>query len=234
MVERFPGARVSVEPGDVSAAEQVRDLAARLAEYPVDALVHNAGVLPPERTASADGHELSLATHVLGPIALTELLLPQLAQSADARVVFMSSGGMYTAELPVDDVDYRRGEYRGARAYARSKRVQTALVPFLADRWGPAGVMVAGMHPGWVDTPGVDDALPRFARFAGPLLRSPVQGADTAVWLLAIDPVPPTGGFWHDRRQRPEHYLDGTRFDETARRRVAEQMRTMVEEEYLR
>lgn len=69
-------------------------------------------MLPPERTESADGHELSLATHVLGPIALTELLLPQLAQSADSRVVFMSSGGMYTAELPVDDVDYRRGEYR--------------------------------------------------------------------------------------------------------------------------
>ena len=41
------------------------------------------------------------------------------------------------------------------------------------------------MHPGWVRTGGLDDALPRFARLARPLLRDPQQGADTAVWLLA-------------------------------------------------
>ncbi|MFC0316192.1 SDR family NAD(P)-dependent oxidoreductase [Gordonia phosphorivorans] len=232
LVERFPDARVSVELGDVSDAEQVRDLAARLDRRDVDALVHNAGVMPPERTDSADGHELSLATHVLGPIALTELLLPALRRSPDARVVFMSSGGMYTAPLPVDDLDYRDGQYRGARAYARSKRIQTALVPLLADRWAAAGVMVAGMHPGWVDTPGVSGSLPRFATLAGPLLRGPAEGADTAVWLLGTEPAPPTGGFWHDRRRRPEHYLRRTRFSEAERRAVGERIARIVDDEY--
>ena len=37
-------------------------------------LVNNAGVMPPERTRSADGHELMFATHVLAPLALTALL----------------------------------------------------------------------------------------------------------------------------------------------------------------
>ena len=39
-------------------------------------LVNNAGVMPPERTRSADGHELMFATHVLAPLALTTLLFP--------------------------------------------------------------------------------------------------------------------------------------------------------------
>ncbi|GAC58050.1 putative oxidoreductase [Gordonia hirsuta DSM 44140 = NBRC 16056] len=231
IVRRNPAAEVSIELADVSDLGQVRRLAGRLEQGPVDAIVHNAGVMPPERTDSVDGHELSLATHVLGPLLLTDLLLPRLAQSPDPRVIFMSSGGMYTTGLPVDDLQYRSGDYRGARAYARSKRVQTALLPLLAERWGPADVMVAAMHPGWVDTPGVSDSLPRFARLTRPLLRSADQGADTAVWLLATRPAPATGEFWHDRRSRRLHYRKRTEFSETERRAVWREVRAAAEME---
>ncbi|GAC81887.1 Short-chain dehydrogenase [Gordonia malaquae] len=210
ILQTQPSAVVGIELGDVSDLSEVRDLANRLTERGVDGIVHNAGVMPPERTESADGHEMSLATHVLGPVLLTELLAPQLASAGDARVVFMSSGGMYTAALPSDDLEYRSGDYRGARAYARSKRVQVALLPILADRWADAGVTVSGMHPGWVDTPGVADSLPGFRRVTGPLLRSAQEGADTAVWLLSTEPTPPSGLFWHDRAPRPTHYFGGS------------------------
>ena len=75
------------------------------------------------------------------------------------------------------------------------------------------------MHPGWVRTGGLDEALPRFARLARPLLRDPQQGADTAVWLLAA-PEAPSGpsGFWHDRQPRPLHRLPRTRETESERR----------------
>ena len=59
----------------------------------LDAVIHNAGVMAAQRTETADGHELCLATHVLGPLLLTELLLPLLAAAPDPRVVLMSSGG---------------------------------------------------------------------------------------------------------------------------------------------
>jgi len=62
------------------------------------------------------------------------------------------------------------------------------------------------MHPGWADTPGVTDSLPRFAALTGPLLRDADSGADTAVWLTATGDATGTGGFWHDRRRRPTHY----------------------------
>ncbi len=212
-------AEVRVEVCNVSDLATVRafadDLAGRVPR--LDVLIHNAGVLPPSRSETADGHEITLATHVLGPILLTEELLPMLADSGDARVILMSSGGMYTQSLPTDDPEYRRGQYRGVTAYARTKRIQVAFTPILARRWASQHIRVYSMHPGWADTPGVTAALPGFRAVTGPLLRTPEQGADTALWLAATTPAPPTGRFWHDRRPRPQHYLPLTRYSEQDR-----------------
>ncbi|MCV6977958.1 SDR family NAD(P)-dependent oxidoreductase [Mycobacterium bourgelatii] len=204
-----PDALVQVEVCDVSDLGGVQifatDLMRRIPR--LDVLIHNAGVLPESRTETVDRHEVTLATHVLGPMLLTECLVPVLAESGDARVILVSSGGMYTQSLPVADPEYRYGRYRGTTAYARTKRLQVAFTPILAQRWAPHHIGVYAMHPGWADTPGVAAALPRFRSLTGRLLRTPEEGADTAIWLAATDPAPPTGGFWHDRRPRPQHYL---------------------------
>lgn len=207
------GADVRVEVCDVSSLGAVRTFAADLrTRVPrLDVLIHNAGLLPATRDETDDGHEITLATHVLGPILLTELLTPILAESDDPRVILMSSGGMYTQSLPVEDPEYRTGRYRGAVAYARTKRMQVAFTPILARRWADRRIRVYSMHPGWADTPGVAASLPGFRAVTGPLLRTLQEGADTAVWLAATSPGPPTGTFWHDRRPRPEHYLPWTR-----------------------
>jgi NAD(P)-dependent dehydrogenase (short-subunit alcohol dehydrogenase family) len=207
-----PGADVQVERCDVSDLTDVRRFAADLAGRVdrLDGLVHNAGTLPAERTESVDGHELTVSTHVLGPVLMTELLLPVLAP-AGARVVLVASGGMYAQRLPADDPDYRRGRYQGATAYARSKRMQVALAPILQQRWGDRGLTVLAMHPGWADTPGVASSLPAFRKVTRPLLRDADAGADTVVWLSATERRLPGGTFWHDRAERPTHYLSSTR-----------------------
>ena len=76
-----PGAEVLLHRCDVSDLSSVRAFAAALrgSVDAVDVLVHNAGVLPPERQETGDGHEVTLATHVLGPLLMTELLRPLLA-----------------------------------------------------------------------------------------------------------------------------------------------------------
>lgn len=214
-----PGARIEVERCDVADLASVRDFAAEFTggARRVDVLVHNAGVLPAARTESPQGHELCSATHVLGPLLLTELLAPAFTEGA--RVILMSSGGMYAQRLHPDDLEYRRGDYHGATAYARSKRMQVTLTPVLADRYAAAGIAVHSMHPGWVDTPGVATSLPKFRALTRPVLRTPAQGADTAVWLAAADNLP-SGRFWHDRRPRPEHYTRRTRETAVDRERL--------------
>ena len=76
-------------------------------------LVHNAGVMPKERAETPQGHETQLACHVLGPHLMTERLLPLLRNADGSSVVFMSSGGMYTAPLDADDMESAAGEYDG-------------------------------------------------------------------------------------------------------------------------
>lgn len=209
-----PGADVRLAVCDLSSLADVRRYAAGLRdrEPALHGLIHNAGVLPPERSETEEGHELTLATHVLCPFALTRELRPVLragaSPTAPSRVVFVSSGGMYTASLHVDDPEFREGRYSGGAAYARTKRMQVVLAELLADDLAGDGVVVHSMHPGWADTPGVADSMPGFHRLTGPLLRTSAQGADTAVWLLgATEPGHCTGVFWHDRAPRPTHYL---------------------------
>ncbi|WP_082589499.1 SDR family NAD(P)-dependent oxidoreductase [Nostocoides sp. Soil756] len=197
---------------DVSDLASVRAFAEafRAEGGPLRGLVHNAGALPAQRTESTQGHELTQALHVLGPVLMTELLLPELAADA-GRVVFVTSGGMYTQALPADDPEYRGDPYSGSVAYARSKRGQVELLPVLARRWGADGVSVHATHPGWAATPGLDSSLPRFAAALRPVLRSDTAGADTTVWLLATDAPLAPGRLWHDRRPRPTHVLARTR-----------------------
>ncbi len=220
-----PDSRGAVETSvcDVSDLAAVRAFAGRLRHRDLDlrGVLHNAGVLVDERRRTAQGHELTLATHVLGPLLLSGLLAPELRAGAPSRVVFVSSGGMYTAGLRPDDLELDSEPFDGPRFYAHAKRLQVLVAEMLAARWRTDAVAVYSMHPGWVRTGGLADALPGFSRVTGPLLRSPEQGADTAVWLLASREAPrDPSGFWHDRRARPTNRLPWTRANEAEREQV--------------
>ncbi len=200
-----PAAVVIEEVCDVSDLDAVRawtdDLAARIPA--LHGLVHNAGALLKERGVTPQGHEVQLASHVLGPHLITERLLPLLRAAGGSSVVFMSSGGMYSSGLVDDDLEYRSGSYNGVRAYARTKKMQVVLADAWARRLAGSDIRVESMHPGWVETPGVAESLPTFRTITRPLLRDARDGADTAVWLVATRPDSKPGHFWHDRAQRP-------------------------------
>ena len=189
----------------------------------VDALVHNAGALDKVRTESPQGHETTLAAHVLGPFLMTRMLIDNLS-AAHGRVVTVSSGGMYTAPLPRDPRTADVGEppftWNGTRQYAIAKRMQVTL----NEMWAleQPDVWFAAMHPGWADTPGVRTSLPAFRLVTAPLLRTARQGADTIAWLAGTSESGlATGRFWCDREERPIHRIGRTRASDTAESRNA-------------
>ena len=207
--------RVHLEVVDVSHLAAVRAFAARFAPTRVDVLIHNAGVLPATRLETPDGLELTLATNVIGPFLLTHLLRGKLAAAGGARVIFVSSGGMYAQRLSLDDLQWTQRPFDGVTAYAQTKRMQVILTELLARRWARAGIVVHAMHPGWADTPSVRSSIPRFWRLMRKRLRTPEQGADTLVWLAAAPPAAlpvalPSGQFWFDRAPQPTHLLPFT------------------------
>src|SRR3954453_17580646 len=159
---------------DVSSVAALRSLAAEVGH--VDVLVNNAGVMPPERTRSVDGVELTFATHVLGPWAL----MAELGSRVE-RVVNVVSGGLYAQALNAGDPMSEHDDYNPKTFYARSKRAELVITEQWAERL-PA-TAVHAMHPGWADTKGVRNWLPVFRAVTRPIVRSPRQGADTIVWL---------------------------------------------------
>jgi NAD(P)-dependent dehydrogenase (short-subunit alcohol dehydrogenase family) len=194
--------RVAVQHADLGLMSEVRGLADRLLETEpaVHVLINNAAILPAKRELTAEGLEQTFATDLLSPYLLTELLLPRLRASAPARVINVLSGGMYLSGLEVGDLEYERGKFDGSRAYARAKRALMVLTEQWAEELKGSGVIINAMHPGWADTPGVEDSLPGFHKLMQPLLRSPEQGADTIVWLAANPAAAASSGrFYLDR-----------------------------------
>jgi dehydrogenase/reductase SDR family member 12 len=190
----------------------------------IDALIHNAGALDAEHELSPQGVEQTVASQVAGPFLLTDLLLPLLRAGAPSRVLFVTSGGMYTEPLSVEDLQMRPYDYKGATAYSRAKRAQVTMAEMWAESLAADDIHVHAMHPGWADTPGIERSLPQFHRIMGPLLRTPEDGADTLIWLAADDgrPLETSGLLWLDRRPRPIHRLPRTKRSDTAdeRRRL--------------
>ena len=199
---------------DLAELESVARLAADLAEREPDlaVLVNNAGVLAERRERSSSGAELTFATNVLGPFALTELLLPALRAGTPGRVVTVSSGGMYTArldgaDLQLDHRTFRRpallrphqaGRGRPQRAAGSAARARPACASPPCTRAGPTRRACSARCPASTGS-------------MRPLLRDARQGADTIVWLATAPAAEVPGGrFWHDRRPRPTHRLPRT------------------------
>ena len=199
-------------------------------EKSLDALVCNAGVLLNERQETAEGYEVTFASHLLfGSYMLADRLEAKLTASSwerGARCVFVSSGGMYNRGWPSnwDVATSRTGSsavdrYDGQMAYVHAKRGQVLL----AERWardgkGEGKVGWVSAHPGWVDTPAVDDAYGKQKKYLEPM-RTPWQGAEGICWLAcaavapaakAFDDAPSgerivPGGFYLDRSPRCKH-----------------------------
>ncbi len=198
---------------DLSLMADVALLADRIVEsdVPLDGLVNNVGVMSADRTTTPEGFETTYALNLLGQFVLSAKLEPMLALSGRARVVNVSSGGMYSQPLTAKHIDSPLEPYDGTAAYARTKRGQVFLAKHWATEWAEAGISVNSMHPGWVDTEGVRNSLPAFRRLTRPLLRTAEQGADTIVWLVASDAAANVSGrFFHDRVQRKEHRMKRT------------------------
>lgn len=217
---------------DIADQSSVRDFAkAFLDAVPVlDSLVNNAGVMPPERAKSPDGIELSFATNVTGPFQLALALMPSLRAADPGRVINVSSGGMYGAKLAVNDLQLEQRDYDPVRFYAHTKRCEVVLTELCQERLGD-GVVFSSAHPGWADTPGVENALPRFHRLLRPVLRDARQGADTLAWLCwATEPLEEPGQFWHDRQPRPTHKLPTTKESPEARERLWDECNRLIKE----
>jgi NAD(P)-dependent dehydrogenase (short-subunit alcohol dehydrogenase family) len=144
-------------PGNAEAREldladlaSVRAFAGGWGDAPIAALIDNAGVMATPLRRTADGFELQFGTNHLGHFALTNLLLPHIAE----RVVVVSSTGHRMGAIDLDDLNWERRTYRTWSAYGQSKLANLLFVSELQRRLAEVGSPVRAMaaHPGYAAT----------------------------------------------------------------------------------
>ncbi len=142
------GDRVEILPLDVTKADSVAALATTLKGRAIDLLINNAGVgvgVDPGTglaDVKVDDFAHILEVNLLGPVRVTQALLPNVRAGKGRTIVSISSGlGSIT--------DNERGGYYG---YRESKAGLDMFVRNLAAETKSAGFICIAMTPGWVKT----------------------------------------------------------------------------------
>ena len=149
-----PGADLGFVRLDQGDPESIHAAAQQVAAEPrLDVLVNNAGVMMPPLTLTRFGVEQQFGVNHLGTFALTSLLLPKLAQTADARVVITASLAHKGKFWQMDNLDGSKG-YQSGQFYTQSKLANILFLFELDRRLRAAGspVIAVGCHPGFAAT----------------------------------------------------------------------------------
>jgi NAD(P)-dependent dehydrogenase (short-subunit alcohol dehydrogenase family) len=114
----------------------------------VDILINNAGAITNRRADTVDGFEMTLGTNLLGPFALTNLLLPRVR----SQIINVGSDAHESATLRLDDMHLRQNKWTRLGSYARSKLAVMLWGLELDRRLRAAGspLVTQLTHPGWV------------------------------------------------------------------------------------
>jgi NAD(P)-dependent dehydrogenase (short-subunit alcohol dehydrogenase family) len=195
---------VAVQIADLSSLGETRAVAARiLAEVPrLGLLVNNAGVLCAKRQVTGEGHERTLATNLLSPLALTEALLPALQAAAPSRIVMVGSSSSDRARIDPANLELVRG-WSMVRAYSQSKLGLLIESRALAERLAGSGVTVNTVHPGLVATDIVRQGgvVGLAWKIMAPFSLTPEQGAETPLYACLAPEMAGQTGLYLKRRK---------------------------------
>ncbi|WP_052850180.1 oxidoreductase [Streptomyces avicenniae] len=202
---------VDVRPMDLADPASVDAFADTfLAEgRPLHMLVNSAGIMAVPLGRDAAGHEAHFATNHLGHFRLTLRLWPALLGAGGARVVSVSSWGHRRADIDWDDVDFTARPYEPLDAYGQSKTANVLFAVELDRRGRDEGIRGFAVHPGSIITPLGRHTDPANLRRMGVIdengdpvidpsrnMKTPEQGAATAVWCAASPQLDGLGGVY--------------------------------------
>jgi len=204
-----PDAKVLPEVIDLADQSSIRGFAARYTErFPgpsLDLLINNAGVMAiPTREVTVDGFERQFATNVLGPFALTALLLPSIRPQPGSRIVTLSSIAAAYGKIDFDNLQGERRYSPMMQAYAQSKLADLIFALELQRKLTAAHspILSTAAHPGYANTnlqtsgPGADNlSMTIMTGLMRGLSQDAPQGALPTLFA-AVSPSVKPGGYY--------------------------------------
>ena len=198
--------QIEILPLDLANFQSVRDFARMVGErfIHLDLLMNNAGTLETGRHITVDGIERTVSVNFAGPFLLTHLLLPLMGEGT--RIVNMASLVYAFGRISLPELFTQgcKGAFNRLIVYSNSKLAMTLFSLRLAQRLKGRGITVNAVDPGVVNTEIIRMQMffdPLTDWFFRPFIRTPRQGADTAIrLLLEEEKAGITGRFWRSNK----------------------------------
>jgi NAD(P)-dependent dehydrogenase (short-subunit alcohol dehydrogenase family) len=193
--EKLMNDGLDVEPFrlDLTRAEDIAALVVHVQRRlgRVDVLVNNAGIYLEiagpavrDRTSAFDARmevvRAILETNLLGPLSLSQGLIPLMRERAYGRVVNVTSAMGQLSEMG-----------GGAPGYRLACTGINSMTRFFAQELRDSNVLVNSVDPGWVRTRSTEAT------------RSVEEGVETAIWLATLPDGGPSGQFFRDKQPIP-------------------------------
>jgi retinol dehydrogenase 12 len=183
---------------DLRSLRQTRELARTFKQKfsRLDVLINNAGIFLPARTVTEDNFETMFQVNYLSHFLLTSLLLDELRNSGQGRIINLTSNVYAIGRFDAKNLQGER-RFSGIGAYAASKLMMLMFTVELSTRLGAAGVTANAVHPGIVRTQmmlGASGLFKVISLLARPFAVSPRQGAETSVYLASSSDVAGVSG----------------------------------------
>ena len=150
-------------------------------------LMNNAGTMETKRRITEDGLERTVSVNYVAPYLLTRKLLPLMEEGS--RIVNMVSCTYAIGRLDFPDFFLRgkRGAFWRIPIYSNTKLALTLFTIVLSEKVKEKGIIVNAADPGIVSTKIITMHMwfdPLTDIFFRPFIRTPRQGAATAISLL--------------------------------------------------
>jgi len=204
-----PDAKVLAEIIDLADQSSIRAFAARYVErFPgpsLDLLINNAGVMAiPTREVTFDGFERQFATNVLGPFALTALLIASIRPQPGSRIVTVSSIAGAFGKVDFDNLQGERRYSPMMQAYAQSKLADLIFALELQRKLTAAHspILSTAAHPGYANTnlqtsgPGDDNLSMKIMMVLMHSLSQDAPHGALPTLFAAVSPTAEPGGYY--------------------------------------
>lgn len=150
-------------------------------------LMNNAGTMETRRCITEDGLERTVSVNYVAPYLLTRKLLPLMGEGS--RIVNMVSCTYAIGQLDFPDFFLRgkKGAFWRIPIYSNTKLALTLFTIALSKKVKEKGIIVNAADPGIVSTKIITMHMwfdPLTDLFFRPFIRTPRQGAATAISLL--------------------------------------------------